>query len=74
MGFVVDSIFTVVFGAARLGLGTPLLVAEYRNEHAHWFMKLGATLLYLVSIVWFVAILNMFRKKYLSSGSRSKSA
>eukprot|EP00042_Codosiga_hollandica_P022481 m.83224 g.83224 ORF g.83224 m.83224 type:complete len:269 (+) comp50804_c0_seq8:72-878(+) len=64
-GFAVDFLFTLTFGLFRFGLGTPLLIHEYLTPHAHWFMKMGATLLYAVSVIWYFGILKMFYKSHL---------
>jgi hypothetical protein len=71
-GFTVDFLFTLTFGLSRFGIGTPLLYAEYMAPKAHWFMKLGATLLYAVSVIWYFAIVKMFYRTWLGKQRKTR--
>ena len=62
---LVDTLFAFTFGLSRLGFGTWLLVVTLRGDATHWFLKCGAVVLYSISVLWFVAILGMYRRRYL---------
>lgn len=64
-GFIADTVFTITFPLVRFTLGTALLYSTFREGRTHWFLMAGATALYVLSIVWFVAIVKMYRKRYL---------
>jgi hypothetical protein len=71
--FVTDTIFTVSFAFVRFGVGTPLLYCTFREGRTHWFLMIGATALYILSIVWFVAIAKMYHKRYMRAKSSKTS-
>jgi hypothetical protein len=67
LGFVADTLFAVTFFVIRFTLGTALLWATlFKERKTNWFLMVGAVALYVLSIVWFVAIVKMYWKRYIA--------
>lgn len=71
-GFTADTMFAFTFASIRFTFGSALLYCVLRELRTHWFLIIGACVLYAVSIVWFVQIVRMYIRRYVANTSRKQ--
>lgn len=72
LGDIVDIAFMTLFGLFRIGLGSILLYCYFSQETTDWLGRLAGVLIYSLSWVFWVSIVQYGIKKYKRRRGKSK--
>ena len=65
MALAVDTVFLVLFTAARVFGGLSLLYVSLLSPKIHWFLKLNASTFCAMSVLWFVVLTYRFAHAHI---------
>ncbi|XP_013392014.1 transmembrane protein 136 isoform X2 [Lingula anatina] len=64
LGEVNDILFMALFGFARIGMGTSLLITYYQHPNTDFLGKFGGTCIYIIGWLFWISIMRFALKKY----------